>query len=332
MNRRYIIFLVLVGVMLVSAQSCAKGGGTATAGPFVGGTDGLTFRFLDDAPPAEDNFAGEPVGIEVEVTNLGENTVGANSAEVRLVGSVLSGLFSLYSDLAATTPVADKQAYVARNTAILEGIQKESDFTDTETVTVGSVKVSQLGTPSYTVDVTAQLCYPYQTRLQVDDLCIPSEKERAQVGTPKCDIVREENIVDTGDNSGAPVQVTSVTERKQVVNGVAGLALNIEISNKGGGQVVKDSIACATSIETNNKDKVLVELDNNYQCTFGETKSEGVPQGKVQGYVVLRDGVGRLRCTRPAPNQGPAYTERFTVVLGYKYIQEMSKSVKIENL
>ncbi len=164
------------------------------------------------------------------------------------------------------------------------------------------------------MDVSAAVCYPYETRIQVNDFCIPSSVKRT-VSEDECNIDTSVNILNEKDNSGAPVQVTSLREDK----GLDYVRVTLDINNVGSGDVVNE---CKREITREDMDKVTVTMPSNFKCTFkGEENNIGV--------VELRSGHATLRCRRDVNNPGNAYKEPLIIKLNYNYKQELTKTITI---
>jgi len=224
-KKRYMILLVLVSLVFVVGQSCESSGDKSGDGVFLGGSEGLAIQFGDDAPAISGNFQNEAFPIDVDLTNKGETEVGPESAFVYLTGA-------LQSSSAVTTSDPDK---VETNDVLIDAIIEGED---------GIVKdriVVPLGTATYTgnilgdsvpLDVRVSVCYPYETRVQVDDFCIPSTNRLA--GNQDCEVESTVNIIEENDNSGAPIHVTSVREQQ----GPDFVRVTLDINNVGTGQVI----------------------------------------------------------------------------------------------
>jgi hypothetical protein len=310
--RKYVLAILLLGVtiLLSGQQGCQRGGSSDVGtGPFVGGNDGLSIAFLEDAPPLSGNFQGDEIPLEVELINNGEKEIVANTAVVNLIGTINGKAFTL------------SKSGNQKNTALIDRIRDSSDVPDTDFVDLGTatLKDSEPIGPSWSPNIRAQVCYPYTTKVQIDDLCIPGERD--EVGRVECEIDNAENLVDNGDVSGAPVQVTSVVESRTGT----GIRIRLDIENQGNGEVIAVSNTCddAVNVASGKRDLITVSVPG-FECTFrGGESSEGV--------IELRSNKGRLRCSKDVGGTGRAYLDRFTATLTYNYVEETGKTVLIQN-
>jgi|TARA_Y100000310_G_scaffold186143_2_gene186208 hypothetical protein len=307
MKKRYGILMVLVAILMVSGQSCesneSKGDGV-----FLGGKEGLFIDFLDDAPSLGGNYKGEEFPIDLELINKGETVIAQGAAHIYLTGA-------LYGSAAVRTTLAGQQT---TNDVLISAIEEGEGGVVEDSI------VMPLGTASYEgeilgdsvpLDVRASVCYPYQTKVQIDNFCIPSTTRRT-TGTQECDIDGTQNILESNANSGAPVYVSSIREKE----GSDFVRVTLDINNVGSGEVV--GAACARDIQRSNLNEVTVTMPTNFECTFKAGTS-------YRGIVELRGGHGVLRCKRAVNNPGNSFKESLGITLSYNYMQEVSKTITI---
>ena len=75
MNKSYIVVLISIGLLFISACETE----TTGSGPFKGGTDGLEVSFVDSAPPSSFN-QDDTVPIRIRLQNNGESDIAAGEA------------------------------------------------------------------------------------------------------------------------------------------------------------------------------------------------------------------------------------------------------------
>lgn len=299
--------MVLVAVILVSGQGCEKE--KKGEGVFLGGKSGLVAEFLDDAPSLSGNFQKEEFPMYLELINKGETEVAQGAAHIYLTGA-------LYGSNVVRTTLANQQTTNDVMIAPIEegegGIVEDSIVMSLETASYEG----EILADSVPLDVRASVCYPYQTKIQVDNFCIPSTTRRA-TGTQECEIDSTKNILETNANSGAPVHITSLREQE----GPDFVRVTLDINNVGSGEVVGG--ACARDIERSNLNEVTVTMPNNFGCTFKDSPDT------YKGVVELRGGHGVLRCKREINNPGNAFKESLGITLDYNYMQEVSKTITV---
>ncbi len=304
-KKRYYIFLVLISLILISGQACERR--DKKAGVFLGGKEGLVIDFVEDAPPISGIFKDEGFPIDVELINKGETEIGQGSAIIYLTGALFSS-----NAIDATNKQASNDAFIAAVEDSEKGRVEDSLVVSLGTATY---KGTILG-DSVPLDARASVCYPYETRIQVDEFCVPSTARKV-TGTDDCEIITTENIIRDKDNSGAPVHVTSLREQK----GPDFVRVTLDVNNVGTGDVVAPGV-CKRDLERADLDKVRVKMPTNFACSFRDGEGS-------EGIVELRSGHAVLRCKRDVNNPGSAFKESVGITLGYNYLQEISKTVTI---
>jgi hypothetical protein len=305
------IMLLLVVGLLSGQQGCESGGEiTDSTGPYVGGREGLVMEFLNDAPPSSGNFQGDAIPMEVELINFGGEEVKSGTAEVKLVGAIISNSFEILPETSRTTAV--------KNSIDILDVTDASDIPDSDFVTLGTTKLKDSIGVSWSPVVKTQLCYPYKTYVQISNLCIPGNTRETN---SDCEVDGADNLVNTGDVSGAPLQVTSIVESRTS----AGVRIRVDIENQGNGYVLDTNKPCAgvsgVVANTDQKVKVIIEGSGVWDCNSGTDNL---------ATVELRDGKGRLRCQKATGTTGRAYLDVLAATLSYNYVDTASKSIVIQ--
>lgn len=304
-KKRYVILFILASLFLIVGQSCEKK--NESSGVFLGGKDGLLINFVDDAPPISGVFQNEAFPIDVELINKGETEVGEGAAVIYMTGALFS------------SGAVQLEMNQANNDAFIAAVEEseEARVDDSLVVPLGKVvyKGNILG-DSVPLDARAAVCYPYETRVQVDDFCIPSTSRQA-TGEDDCEIVTTTNIIKENDNSGAPIHVTSLRQQE----GPDSVRVTLDINNVGTGDVVSPGV-CKRDLLREDLDKVKITMPQNFECSFRDGDNH-------EGIVELRSGHAVLRCKRDVNNPGSAFKESIGIILNYNYRQEISKTVTI---
>ena len=204
MKKRHLTLLILFSLIFLVGQSCeSKNKGE---GVFLGGNQGLSANFLDDAPPLSGNFQSEAFPIDLQLINKGETEVGQGSAIIYLTGAIgASNVFTttlanlMTSNAEFISPILDSD----------NGIVEDSIV-----VPLGDATYrGQILGDSIPIDVRASVCYPYSTKVQLNDFCVPSTSRTANSDT-ECSIDPAVNLIKDNDNSGAPIHVVSLREQE----------------------------------------------------------------------------------------------------------------------
>lgn len=298
-----IIFLIAL-VLLVSG--CSEE--VVEEGPFVGGTNGLTVSFADGAPLSEFSVA-DSIPVKVTLKNDGEYDLPANSAEIALYGLAMSD-FGLNAN------------YVKVSQGIL-GIKK--DF-----IEEGGQSTVDMGTMVYGGEVSnfiepklrARACYPYQTEASIT-VCASSRQIDETGGESVCVIFGEKHTATRVSSS--PVTITSFTEELRETDKIKFI---IEVENKGLGEPYADDFGCSQL------DDVVVKADKQSKVHFRVVPTDVTcvsydgTEGN-EGYIKLDMGKRTLICSMPVENTGSSYTREIKLFLDFKYLQSISKQLKI---
>ena len=281
---------------------------TSDEGPYIGGNKGLSLSFERSSPPSE--FAeDDSVSVLVNVLNEGEYEVTENVAQIQIFGlspSEFQGLNFDYISIPTTLYAAEEGLYEVGGEAIV----------DMGTVDYTGVISQQFNTRT----INTRVCYPYQTRTSVE-ACITSGRIEDLGGEDICDY--EDVKLSSGMVSSGPVQITSFGEKLAGINQVK---FEIGFENKGEGEAYKVDSECGMDLITaqQNKNKVHVKvLPEEVSCRFygGETGNEG-------DLVLIAGEEKILDCTMEV-EQETKYTQGVAVLVDYKYIDSVSKEIKI---
>lgn len=294
-NYALIVFVMFSLVFSLGATQCQKGEETEGQAFKYTGTDGITADFAEDAPPSADNWKGEPIGLEVEVQNKGEETVNAGDLKIRLRG------------IAATSTLSPTK----KETSNPEAIESIDDFGESESykVDLGQITYNpdKMVTSRYTPLIEAEVCYPYVTYVSTD-FYVGDTTEYVSQGK-----------INTGDNSNAPVQIGELKESRGASNSVK---FNFVVKDVSNGDVVP---SCWSSEEKPpQKVKITIDSPSNVECsTLG---------GGSSGEIELDNGRKRVYCTMTYDESDTEYKDRLVINLQYYYNQKISKIINIENV
>ncbi|MFA6089350.1 MAG: hypothetical protein WC755_05775 [Candidatus Woesearchaeota archaeon] len=295
----------LLSAMLILAISLLLFGcgGTQTTNNgkiYVGGTSGLQFVFNT---PFGSSIGGKDIvyeqsdtfNIEVNVKNMGEYDIKAGDLKLKLTGVKVSD----FTNLKGT----------AQNLGALNKIEKgiklfnEEDITFKTDVTK-SLKYAADVTSRFDPPVTAWACYPYTTELS-STICFKSNKNTLTT----CSIEGAKEF----DNSGAPLQVTAVTQTP----GNSKVTVIIEVKNVGTGKIYKISSKACSLEDTvdapnrENANKFTVEVMK------GGLVCDGTQDSPIR---IKEDGTATIRCEKTITND-EAYADQLTLKLNYQYEQ-----------
>lgn len=227
--KKLIVVLLLAGMFAVSG--CTLFAQQGAVGAFAGGTDGIVASFMN-LPTSV--FAESTFGINVLLQNKGEADIPASAALLTLNNAGTLGI---------------TEASIT-NMKILNKVRKVSNATipggsDTASWQGASFKGAAI-TEQQTVPLGVSMCYPYETTVVAlvcagltDKVCQPIEEKAVQ-------------------SSGAPIQVTTLTQVAVPEPGGVELAFTIDIENKGKGDVYAPDAVCS-GLSPDKKDIVEIK-------------------------------------------------------------------------
>ncbi len=300
--KTYSLFIFLILGILISGCTTTTSDKTGT---FTGGTEGVGIEFVNLAPPSSFSQS-EPVRLRVLLKNGGETPVQTGNARVRIFGVTLEN-FGLQNTYKGTLGPLEAQGEFTA-----QGGEQEIDF--------GQINYKPSIINQETFTLRARLCYPYQTIVKTD-ICVQSLITQESQGDV-CGLTGEKVV--SGSVSGAPVQVTSITEQARSNDQVR---FDIKIENEGKGEVYSIVNKCEDLDDDTKgfdaKDKITVKVRSpvNVLCGFrsGEPSSEGV--------VTLDElGVATLSCWK---NVDEAVVDKLDLQLDYLYRDQAIKQITI---
>ncbi|RJQ17360.1 hypothetical protein C4573_04885 [Candidatus Woesearchaeota archaeon] len=315
---RKILFAVLLLAFFV--VSCGQKQVTSAFDPYAGGNTGLALSFQEGNPPEEIFDAGQyPFGIGVIIENKGEYDFVAS----RDYGKVsLIGLNSAYFGNPETSKAIDVDVKGKRKN--FEGTIIDGDITS---INFENFNYQQdiFGNDFFTL--RAEACYDYQTRVSTK-ICI---KENVIETSKDADKICKLNEVKSPKNSGAPVQITSLSQNPAGQNKAS---LLLVISHVGTGQIYKKGSQRFCDDSVTNVDKNIVYVTVSLpEDTDATVNCPALSEGGVAGYVNLYNGAPRtVTCTVTMGNEGKIYEPVFLVTLDYLYGEYIEKDIIIKDV
>ncbi len=320
------IVLVIILAMTLFLSGC--GGQTASGNTFIGGTEGLKVSFLPGSPPEKTtDGVTSGFGIVVKLENVGENSVAASDGYVQIWGLDANTYNSNIPDFKKKFSDQDGFGDEIRSARMNAGQVLTGGV---GTVDFGELKYMPVTQGDLPQTVWANVCYKYTTKVAAQ-ICVKNNVEQALSGTNICEVEGEKNP----QNSGAPIQVTSLKET-YAGNGKIGLTLILSHEGSGDNFFKDDKLECR-DVESNvDAGKVRV--------TFKDVQISGkdVPV-KCQGV----DDNGYVRLFKEASNGKATYTLYCTVdvsgsenvvevpiglELSYVYLQHITSSMTIRHI
>jgi len=318
MKKTIITALLITAIMLISGCGQQKETTDATK-TFIGGTEGLAMSLEPGFPPTEvfDN-GNSPFDVDVKLKNNGEYTVKAASVEARIVGPYPQDFGKTDADFKKTGTEDILAKTKSTEGQVMDGGESHIIFTSLSYK--NALKGNELN--PYRTDV----CYTYGTEA-VTQICVLKDLLR----TTESNIckVNEDKVV---KNSGAPVQITKITESRY---GTQDIGITLDIANLGTGEVYQKAKKCDAA-QLRDKNKVWVKIDTGLTdqptCSGLKDDAGNVVNGN-EGYVTLNPDTKttRLTCVQKATSQQD-FAKTINFNLEYDYYQTLGWQLLIKHL
>lgn len=310
MNKKMLI-LFLVLIFLYACEDTSENTNKET--PFIGGQNGLSVQFMDDAPPTEVFDRGQfPFNIEVKLLNNGEADVKKEDVKVTISGlnprdfgktedffikrGINEDVFAMYKDF---------EGNLIKPTDVIV-VFPNLNFKDTLT---GNFKTK----------VRADVCYTYKTEA-ISTGCIKPNPVRETTGDI-CMVKEQKTIY----NSAAPIQIESFEE---LPSGTDKVRYIFKIKHVGTGKVYAPKSKCPESREYFNR--IYFKLWFPGESGSIDFTCAGLEGGEgKEGYVILRDGEATIRCTQIQASN-IVFEQRMQVRLDYDYMQSVDKDLLVK--
>jgi|GEM_PF-7113601 len=293
-----LLFVFLVGVSGCLNISIFKDKAPAEEAAFVGGTQGLTAEFVE---LPQKIFQDTSMDIKLRVQNKGEAAIPEGSAQFTLNNA---GAFQV--DPAVQTNEVDFDKVRKFGSAVQGSIP-------TEIVWSSPGPRGLILTEEQSIPISVDLCYPYST-FTLTKACAA----RSSTST----ICQPDAFLDV-QNSGAPIQVTSLRNVAVPREGAIELALIMEIENLGEGDVYYDaSLDSCNELSSTFLDKAFVK-----SISFGNlrvTEPECTP-GTTLSFI---NDIAKTTCRITVDTTADIEND-LVVELGYYYRERVSAAVSV---
>jgi hypothetical protein len=262
---------------------------------------GLNMNFVADAPPEEVNY-GQDFPIYVDIQNNGGSDID--------VGRALFYLSGVGANLNGVETFKTNSVRLTKKTPTQEGASERLKFAEAATPAV------QLQNP-YSFNLQLDSCYDYAAITETT-LCVGKS-------SGVCDI--EGNKIESGTNTGGPIQVTSLTER---ISGNK-LYFDFVISNNGNGKVYLHDSDCDKLQENDLDEKqkenmvgVVIRTEEGFSCNIQQAT---FPYGTIDALQGAAK-VGKITCVKSLDG-AETHSAAAEITLTYKYRENLIKGLTI---
>jgi hypothetical protein len=314
-----ILTIALIAALVVLAGCGQKQETNDATKTFIGGTEGLAMSFEPGFPPEEAfDSSNSPFDIDIKMKNNGEYTVKAANVEARIVGPYAPDFGKTEADFVKVGSEDITAMTKSTEGQVMEGGETHIQFT--------GLNYKQTLSGNELFNYRADVCYTYGTEA-VTRICVL--KDLLRTTESNICIVNEDKEV---KNSGAPVQITKVTESRY---GTQDIGITLDIANIGTGEIFQRTKKCDAT-QLRDKNKVWVEIDTGLAdvatCSGLKDESGNIANGN-KGYVTLNPETKqtRITCVQKAVSQQD-FTKTINFKLEYDYYQTMPWNLLIKHL
>jgi len=325
MNFRMIFVLFAITATLLITGCPNPDTGPDLAQTYIGGTVGLNAYLIEGMPPPMIHDSGTfPFGVGVALENQGEADVGPGTDNpyvmVRLEGINPEQFGTTDS---AVRKVLDMTVRGARRNFDGSMFPGEITTVSFEPLVYGP---DIHGNTQFTI--RADICYDYET-YSTSTICIKDDVLENIQDTSICSLSGEK----FPQNSGGPLQITSVVENPMAENKVQ---VNFVIEHVGIGEFFgrEDGEICDFSVRNFNKYYVDIEVEPLSDSGMTITCSR-FPGGGNQGRIKLYQGAPTtVSCTleRTRPSAGRVFQDLLNIRLRYRYGQFIETPIIIQDV
>jgi len=310
MKKLFIVFVIL----MVAVIGCEDNGGTTTktGKSYIGGEQGLSVEFDDDAPPdTVMDDSQETFPIRLSVKNEGEYTIDK--------GGIIASLSGISQNDFSLKSLHSQSDFSLRREEITTGSEGEENILD-----FGEAKYVSDLSADFDTTVFADICYKYRTRTAAS-ICLKKDTVQTRKKRDACDI-REDSI--DYENSGAPLQVNSF---KQYPGGSNRVVFTFVVENKGDGDAYlsnefNDKCILDDESKPNEIDVTVFSPSSNIKVSCDTF------DGATSGSAKLFGGDRTLTCSIDTSSlQETAYMGRVNIDFDYFYRVGLKKDIEVEN-
>ena len=298
--RNVLIILVISVALLLVGCGTEQNPNLATTKAFIGGTEGIVASF-DPLSVKENNiytiFNTEDFSLDIVLRNKGEEDLLPQKASLRLLGPAPTSFRNI-----PLWQLQNKEKVEKLSEFNPQGGEEIVSFTPTD----GALYTEPV-TGSTDVTWNLEYTYDYKTHLIADNVCFKGDITDEKVCTVK--------EVKPFSVSGAPIQVTSVTED---VAGKGIILLRVDVKNVGVGKATIVGQGFDTRF-----DQVGYTIDEptKWECKSGGRENE----------ARLVGGVATVICRLRQPlDENDLYTKSVRLTFDYTYKDLVQEKLRIK--
>ncbi len=299
--KKVLLFMILMSLFMVGCDG-EEDPLTSTEAPFLGGSVGLDINFEPMGIEEGSDYSvyeDESFPIQLILKNKGEEDISSGEAKITLRGIDINDFTGISSATILNSELIEARAKDINP----EGGEIVMNLGDTIQY------MRQIAGSEVPLDIIADVDYNYKTRVTAPRVCF-KEDLRDQRG---CDVEGSKEFF----NSGAPIQVKSVTEERA---GKGIVALVFEVENVGGGRSTVPGQEFSTIYNT-----VAYQIEPANERALWKCRS-----GK-ENEARLIDNKATVRCTlNQAMPEGTLVIKEINLDFSYDYQQRIIQTLKVK--
>jgi hypothetical protein len=313
-KKHFLVFLVFGVLFIAGCDQLGEDSDSSTSistKRFIGGTKGLSLSFSEDTPSRVGDNSADEFEIIIVAKNEGEHDIERGKIITSLQG-IDRDAFALPSlSVKSNTELAGKRLIRDREE---DGEELELEYRDAR------YKFDLDAT--FNVNIRADVCYEYGTRAQTD-LCLKRDANERLTR----DVCKLDNDKLNIENSGAPVEVTKVSQRPSGANEVT---FTFDIEQKANGDVYEPgTFTNVCDEQRDRKDKVRVKVSSASGRLNPSCSRLG---GGSDGTIELIGKKRTIKCELSTSGlQEFAHTRPLKIELIYFFKDSVEKKIVVED-
>jgi|ETNmetMinimDraft_2_1059921.scaffolds.fasta_scaffold02021_7 hypothetical protein len=319
MNQKTVALLVALSMLAVA---CSDGGETISSPKsFVGGTDALTFDFVEGAPPEEVFDQGNfPFEVTLNIENEGEYDVPKENLNV-----TLQGFFP--ADFGSPVNSRNTEDDLEKTFIDSDGNQVPGGITF---LTFEGFNFGAALPANNEFTIRAELCYKYGFTAQTD-ICVISDVTETDDEEKVCEVDENKRV----ESSASPLQIENFVEN---IGGTDRINFNFDVVHRGTGSVSKLGTSCDEADIQSNEDKVFLNISSGLaglKCsgiTDGPADTEA--DGYQAGFTTLFGGKRFIRCSQDVSDavaNNIDFEKKVTIKGEFEYKEHKSQRILVKH-
>jgi hypothetical protein len=331
MKHKTLLVMLLVLALFVTACSNDGNQPAHRFDPFVGGTQGILFEFIEGMPPTQEGAildAGKTAfSVGAKLTNVGEHTI----EEGDFLQLQLRGLLPEQFDITENDMIIFLEGPLPGARKNIDGTILPGQFT---TLSFDNLRYLPDTRGDLPKTFQVELCYDYST-MSTTPICVAGDTTSAITDPNSQDICQITGSKQT-KNSGGPVHIVDFKQMPQGDDKISIVFTVSQMDVRGKLFASGSDNGCDLSLTNTDKNKVGIKLSLPTESA-AQITCPGITTGFAsiaEGEIILYEGNPRtVTCTVKGNAQpGVVYEDLISIDLFYRYGQMDQKTIVIKDL